>query len=230
MRAAGHSKGRSAIRWSLGSVLLCASSAGCGRTALGVLVDADSPTSDTTETTRDTPTETTPDVRVADTLDARRDDVADAPTRDTPAGDSPDSTADGSRADGGSDARWDGLAEVGKAHCTPGLFSLGGLPVPQSPGSPSAIAVGDLNGDGHADLAMTAGDLDVVVVLLGRGDGTFAASTRFATWGRRALPDVAHRGSSKEPSQGSFLSVSEGGLCPTSLIVGVRKNPPRVLS
>lgn len=36
------------------------------------------------------------------------------------------------------------------------------------------IAVGDLNGDGHADLAVTSGGDNTVIVLLGHGDATFS--------------------------------------------------------
>src|SRR5262249_50133182 len=35
------------------------------------------------------------------------------------------------------------------------------------------LATGDLNGDGHVDVAVTAGDPLVTTVLLGNGDGTF---------------------------------------------------------
>jgi hypothetical protein len=41
-------------------------------------------------------------------------------------------------------------------------------------GAGSAVA-GDFNGDGKVDLAITAPDIDVVVVMLGNGDGTFTA-------------------------------------------------------
>lgn len=38
---------------------------------------------------------------------------------------------------------------------------------------PSSVAIGDLNGDGIPDLAVTDGWCDVALVLLGNGDGTF---------------------------------------------------------
>ena len=41
---------------------------------------------------------------------------------------------------------------------------------------PSAIAVGDFNGDGKADLAAADGSADTVSVLLGNGGGAFAAN------------------------------------------------------
>ena len=46
-------------------------------------------------------------------------------------------------------------------------------------GAGSAVA-GDFNGDGKADLAITAPDIDTVVVMLGNGDGTFTAGQTIA--------------------------------------------------
>jgi hypothetical protein len=51
--------------------------------------------------------------------------------------------------------------------------------------NPSAVEVGDFNGDGATDLAVcnfgdpTAGDDGNMSILLGRGDGTFEAATNF---------------------------------------------------
>jgi hypothetical protein len=47
--------------------------------------------------------------------------------------------------------------------------------------SPRSVAIGDLNGDGHADLAVANGNSDTVSVLPNGGDGTFAARTDWAT-------------------------------------------------
>ncbi len=44
-------------------------------------------------------------------------------------------------------------------------------------GNPSAIALGDLNGDGKADLAIANGTASQVVILLNRGDGVFPSSS-----------------------------------------------------
>ena len=58
---------------------------------------------------------------------------------------------------------------------------------PQTPiailGSPSDVAVADFNGDGHSDLAVALGAFDDTgfVLLLGNGDGTFAAPVPFST-------------------------------------------------
>ena len=47
-------------------------------------------------------------------------------------------------------------------------------------GTPWAVAIGDLNGDGNPDLATPNGLSDTVSVLLGKGDGTFGTKTNFA--------------------------------------------------
>ena len=46
---------------------------------------------------------------------------------------------------------------------------------------PEAVVVGDFNGDGKADLALTNGAFGTVTVLLGNGDGTFTAAASPAT-------------------------------------------------
>jgi len=51
---------------------------------------------------------------------------------------------------------------------------------------PTSVAVGDFNGDGKLDLAVTAGDSlysavsSSVWLLLGKGDGTFQAGTNYS--------------------------------------------------
>ena len=54
-------------------------------------------------------------------------------------------------------------------------------PTPSHPvgRSPQAIATGDFNGDGHADLATVNGTSDDVSVLLGNGNGTFRSAVSF---------------------------------------------------
>ena len=58
---------------------------------------------------------------------------------------------------------------------------LGGLPAVETGLSPDSVAVGDLNGDGHLDLAVANTDSGTVSVILGRGDGTFAPRVDYAT-------------------------------------------------
>jgi hypothetical protein len=48
---------------------------------------------------------------------------------------------------------------------------------------PQAVAIGDLNGDGKPDLAVTNVDANNVGVLLNQGDGTFAAVVPYTTGG-----------------------------------------------
>jgi len=44
---------------------------------------------------------------------------------------------------------------------------------------PAGVAIGDFNGDGHPDLAVTNEGSGTVSVLLGKGDGTFGAQTTY---------------------------------------------------
>ncbi len=46
-------------------------------------------------------------------------------------------------------------------------------------GNPTALAVGDFNGDGKPDLAASTGLTDTVAILLNQGNGTFAAPLEF---------------------------------------------------
>jgi hypothetical protein len=50
-------------------------------------------------------------------------------------------------------------------------------------GSPSSVAVGDFNGDGKLDLAISDYDGNRVVVLLGNGDGSFTLAASFPATG-----------------------------------------------
>jgi hypothetical protein len=57
------------------------------------------------------------------------------------------------------------------------------LEAPQYPtgSTPQAAATGDFNGDGNLDLAITNATSNTISVLLGKGDGTFAAKVDYAT-------------------------------------------------
>ncbi len=55
------------------------------------------------------------------------------------------------------------------------------FPVPGAGGGTSALALADLNGDDHPDLALVHPLVDGVVVNLGRGDGTFVSAGQVST-------------------------------------------------
>ena len=57
----------------------------------------------------------------------------------------------------------------------------GGAAPPAALPVPSAVAVGDFNGDGIPDIAVTDSANNNVTILLGKGDGTFTAPVRFPT-------------------------------------------------
>lgn len=72
--------------------------------------------------------------------------------------------------------------------CTPGIFTLGGLPVSRFSDNPSSIAVADLDGDGKADLVATLANANKVAIILGRGDGSLARTLELDPGGQ---PGVA---------------------------------------
>ncbi len=92
---------------------------------------------------------------------------------------------------------------------TVGIFlgdGLGGLAAPvlynsgtAGAGLPTAIVVGDFNGDGKLDLAVANSSNNTIGILTGKGDGTFNAATSFSSarapspwpWGRRTLTATA---------------------------------------
>ncbi|MCY2993082.1 MAG: FG-GAP-like repeat-containing protein [Planctomycetota bacterium] len=64
----------------------------------------------------------------------------------------------------------------GDLFCSTPTYSSGG-------GYPVSVAVGDLNGDGRADLAIANNDSNTVGVLLSQAGGTFAAATTYGSGG-----------------------------------------------
>jgi large repetitive protein len=77
-------------------------------------------------------------------------------------------------------------ADTGRAAACQGTLVFGGfLPVSEisdgSSGWPAFVALGDLDGDRKPDLVTANLDKGKVGVLLGKGDGTFANATSFAT-------------------------------------------------
>jgi hypothetical protein len=74
--------------------------------------------------------------------------------------------------------RADGVSDT--AHCA-GTWSFAPQATYATKGAPSAIAVGDFNGDGHPDLALANyGPAGAVGVLFNSGDGTFGAPVTYS--------------------------------------------------
>ncbi|MBZ5535409.1 MAG: FG-GAP-like repeat-containing protein [Acidobacteriia bacterium] len=60
-----------------------------------------------------------------------------------------------------------------------GSFLFPSGPYPSTGNEPRSVAVGDFNGDARADLAVADAGSNDVSILMGRGDGTFAATVYF---------------------------------------------------
>ena len=100
-----------------------------------------------------------------------------------------------------------------------GNFQVQG-PAPATGANPAGIAVGDFNGDGLADLAVTNFGANTLSVLLGKGDGTFQPQVAF----------TANIGASPYPvAVGDFngdgipdLAVANYGALSASIMLGVQ--------
>ena len=88
--------------------------------------------------------------------------------------------SDNAGSDNGELESWSLLVETSEPACDAANL-YGPSQEYQVADSPLSVAIGDLNGDGVPDLAVTNGGSDTVSVLLGNGDGTFQASQDFAT-------------------------------------------------
>jgi len=64
-----------------------------------------------------------------------------------------------------------------------GTFTTPATVIKNVAAAPSGVAVGDFNGDGHADIAVTdlGTGVNKVAILLGKGDGTFTSPLTYAT-------------------------------------------------
>jgi hypothetical protein len=79
-----------------------------------------------------------------------------------------------------------------------------------------AVAVGDFNGDGRADLAVLNSSTSNVSVLLGNGDGTFRASVNYAANGPTWLAVGDFNGDGK-----ADLAIANTGINSVSILAGV---------
>jgi sugar lactone lactonase YvrE len=83
-----------------------------------------------------------------------------------------------------------GTAELGAA--APGLgFVQSANPAAGGGFGPGELATGDFNGDGIADVAVASSSANTVTILLGKGDGTFAAAAVSPATGSQPVAIVA---------------------------------------
>jgi hypothetical protein len=117
--------------------------------------------------------------------------------------------------------RRDGLAtpESGAAACT--IF-LGAPPLPEFSGLQKSIEVGDLDGDGHADLVATIRSPNQLSIVFGRGGGVFGPHVDYPTGNgpeRLRIVDLDGDGdldvvvvNSLDQTLGVFLNRDDGSL------------------
>jgi hypothetical protein len=120
--------------------------------------------------------------------------------------------------------------------CTPGLFTLGGLPVSRFSESPRFIALGDLDGDGKLDLVATLANARKVGMVFGRGDGSFARTVELDAGGEpgaAAIGDLDGDGKNdlvvaNSETVGVWLSQGDGRFA-TRVEYPVRKVPDQLV-
>src|SRR5262249_57294327 len=89
------------------------------------------------------------------------------------------------------------------------------VPIVLSELFPQSVAVGDFNGDGLADVAVTNGDDGTVSVLLGQGDGSLRAGPRFVVGHRPVSVVVGDFNGDGLPD----LVVANGGSSNVSILL-----------
>jgi len=82
--------------------------------------------------------------------------------------------------------------------------------------SPISVAVGDFNGDGKPDLAVASGFTNNVSILLGNGDGTFAAAVNYAVGSNSQSITVGDFNGDGKPD----LAVTNFGTNNVSILLG----------
>src|SRR5208282_3636276 len=80
---------------------------------------------------------------------------------------------------------------------------------------PSAVALGDFNGDGILDMAVANATSNTISILLGNGDGTFTAAATLAAAGPGAVIVADFNGDGKLD-----LAVSNSGSLTISIYLG----------